>query len=235
VPAPSDNNDVASCVIEVADQKKDQESEPVTLNDVTPVVKPESPLQSIEIAGHLFQLGKDPETDRELQTLKLIVERESGHKQWEKQLINFSVLASLILMNLFMGSRSTKSIVGIANCSGGYWALWGGFLVICGLVTVWVVHRARQEQHLKKKYGNINLVKSDLIFDAKTITIIVCLGFFGGLLAGALGLGGGVIFNPVLLTLGLPPLVASASGLFLVTISKTATSIMYFVYGYLPI
>jgi uncharacterized membrane protein YfcA len=57
------------------------------------------------------------------------------------------------------------------------------------------------------------------------------LGFFGGLIAGALGLGGGVIFNPMLLMLGLPPLVSSASGLFLVTFSKVATSIIYLVNG----
>ena len=81
------------------------------------------------------------------------------------------------------------------------------------------------------QYGNINIVKSDLIFNRKNISVLVCLGFFGGLVAGALGLGGGVIFNPVLLTLGLPPLVSGASGLYLVTFSKVATSVVYIIYG----
>lgn len=63
---------------------------------------------------------------------------------------------------------------------------------------------------------------------------MISLGFIGGLLAGAFGLGGGSIFNPVLLTLGLPPLVAGASALYLVTFSKIVTSTVYFVYGFMP-
>jgi hypothetical protein len=61
------------------------------------------------------------------------------------------------------------------------------------------------DQQLKIKYGSINLVESDIIFNRKNISTLIVLGFMGGLLAGALGLGGGVIFNPVLLTMGLPP------------------------------
>jgi len=46
---------------------------------------------------------------------------------------------------------------------------------------------------------------TDIIFNTKEITKLLMLGFFGGFLAGAFGLGGGVIFNPILLTMGLPP------------------------------
>ena len=50
-----------------------------------------------------------------------------------------------------------------------------------------------------------------------------------------MGLGGGVIFNPIFLTLGLPPLVAAASGLYLVTFSKTASTVVNFIFGQLLI
>lgn len=63
----------------------------------------------------------------------------------------------------------------------------------------------RDEQALKTKYGKINIVESDIEFTNKNLIILTWLGFMGGILAGALGLGGGVIFNPVLLTMGLPP------------------------------
>jgi uncharacterized membrane protein YfcA len=55
----------------------------------------------------------------------------------------------------------------------------------------------------------------------------MCLGFFGGFLAGAFGLGGGVIFNPILLTLGMPPKVASASGAYLIFFSKISSCLIY--------
>jgi uncharacterized membrane protein YfcA len=72
-------------------------------------------------------------------------------------------------------------------------------------MVILAVRMLRNEQTLKKKYGNVNLEESDIILTNKNITILISLGFMGGMLAGALGLGGGVIFNPVLLAMGMPP------------------------------
>ena len=58
---------------------------------------------------------------------------------------------------------------------------------------------------MKEKYGNINLVESDIRFTGKPLAQTLTLGFVGGWVAGALGLGGGAIFNPALLTMGVPP------------------------------
>jgi len=84
---------------------------------------------------------------------------------------------------------------------------------------------------LKKKYGNINLVDSDLIMNGSTIAKMWALGFGGGWIAGALGLGGGVIFNPMFLAMGVPPKVSSSTSLYLITFSKIATCTIYFIYG----
>ena len=42
------------------------------------------------------------------------------------------------------------------------------------------------------------------------------IGFFAGWAAGAIGLGGGSIYNPALLALGVNPKVAGATGMYLV-------------------
>lgn len=200
-------------------------------------VNPAEPagVSAIMIAGKKFLLGECPEQDKQLLQLKKIVEKESGHCQWEKQAINLALLGLLILMNLVLGSSSRKSIIGIQNCSPAYWGIYAGFLMICVLSTGLAIWLAKYEQSLKVKYGNVNIVKSDILLTPKAVTAVVCLGFFGGLISGALGLGGGVIFNPCLLTLGLPPLVSSASGLYLVTFSKIATTVVYLVFGQLDI
>jgi uncharacterized membrane protein YfcA len=64
---------------------------------------------------------------------------------------------------------------------------------------------------------------------------VLGLGFGGGWVAGALGLGGGVIFNPLLLSMGVPPKVSSATGVYLITFSKLATCLIYFLNGELQI
>ena len=88
---------------------------------------------------------------------------------------------------------------------------------------------------MKKKYGNIYLVDSDVVFEGWTLAKVLFLGLGGGFIAGALGLGGGVLFNPLLLTMGVPPMVSKATSLYLITFSKVITCIVYFIYGQLII
>jgi uncharacterized membrane protein YfcA len=82
-------------------------------------------------------------------------------------------------------------------------------------------------QYIKAKFGNINLVKSDIILKGRPLYIVSILGFVGGFVAGALGLGGGSIYNPVLLSLGVPPKTSSATGMYLVGYSTVAASFVY--------
>lgn len=57
----------------------------------------------------------------------------------------------------------------------------------------------------------------------------------GGWVAGALGLGGGSIFNPLLISMGVPPKVSSATGMYLVTFSKISACLIYYLSGELNI
>ena len=50
-------------------------------------------------------------------------------------------------------------------------------------------------------------------------------------MSGALGLGGGAIFNPVLLSMGIPPAVSSSTGMYLVMFTTFGSSITYTIQG----
>ena len=122
-----------------------------------------------------------------------------------------------------------KSVVGIEKCDKAYWLIQIVFVVICVCCTVVAVKLAIRDQNLKIKYGGINLSQSDIRYaDKKRLTLLLVLGFAGGWVAGALGLGGGSIYNPALLAMGIPPKVSSATGLYLVTFSKIASVLIYF-------
>ena len=54
-------------------------------------------------------------------------------------------------------------------------------------------------------------------------------------MAGALGLGGGVIFNPYLIGMGVPPKVSSATGMYLIMYSKIAAVTVYMLAGKLDL
>uniref|UniRef100_A0A7S3CME8 Sulfite exporter TauE/SafE family protein n=1 Tax=Strombidium rassoulzadegani TaxID=1082188 RepID=A0A7S3CME8_9SPIT len=121
--------------------------------------------------------------------------------------------------------------MGFDKCSVGDWTTVSLFCVFCGFITYFAAKNVGEEQKLKRKYGNINLVDSDLIFEGKTLFTVLWLAFLGGWVAGALGLGGGSIYNPLLLTMGVPPKVSSSTGMYLVTFSKISACLIYFLSG----
>lgn len=161
------------------------------------------------------------EEDAELEELRTICYRERHHGQWKKQGINLFCLAVLTTAQLLRNTVFNK-------CSVGDWLVTAALFVIMLLVVIYSVMNIQNDQRLKIKYGHINLVDSDLRFSGKDLRTVLGLGFGGGWVAGALGLGGGVIFNPLLIALGVPPKVSSATGMYLITFSKIATCIIYF-------
>lgn len=113
------------------------------------------------------------------------------------------------------------------KCEAPDWITIFIFLILMGFAVYISVKNIAAEQALKKKYDNIHIVPSDLSFEGPNLKAILTLGFFGGFVAGALGLGGGTIFNPYLIGMGVPPKVSSSTGMYLVMFSTTAASVVY--------
>jgi uncharacterized membrane protein YfcA len=57
----------------------------------------------------------------------------------------------------------------------------------------------------------------------------------GGGLASAVGLGGGIVFNPVLIGLGVPPQVAASTGMYMIMFSSFLNSLTFYLFGSLPV
>lgn len=121
-------------------------------------------------------------------------------------------------MNLSLGSSSFESIDGIKLCSFTYWFIQGLFILLCVVVTYFSIGMNKREQDLRKKY-NVNYLIEEVVFEGKNLTVLLLIGFGGGFAAGAFGLGGGSIYNPALLALGVQPRVAAATGMYLVMYS----------------
>jgi uncharacterized membrane protein YfcA len=99
--------------------------------------------------------------------------------------------------------------------------------VLCAIGTVISVRMINYEQKFKIKY-NKGICKSDLKFSPDIVKKLVLASFAGGWISGALGLGGGAIFNPLLLSMGIPPSVSSSTGMYLVMFTTMGSSITYF-------
>ena len=144
------------------------------------------------------------------------------------------MLGVVILVNVLQPTESEKSPIGIKMCSVTYWTLEILFLVACGVATWLSVRINSKEQKLKIKYG-VNFEEGDVIFEGRALTVIISIGFVGGLVAGALGLGGGSIYNPALLTLGVHPKVSGATGMFLVLYSTVNSCLINYLNDFLDL
>jgi len=87
---------------------------------------------------------------------------------------------------------------------------------------------------LKIKYGS-GLGSSDVKLEGAQFVKLMAFSFVGGWVSGALGLGGGSIFNPLLLSMGVPPKVASATGMYMIIFSTGASTLTYMLNDLLPV
>lgn len=88
---------------------------------------------------------------------------------------------------------------------------------------------------MKIKYGINYLEEGDVNLEGRTLIQLLAIGFIGGLVAGALGLGGGSIYNPALLSLGVHPKTAGATGILLVCFSTLNTCLINWLNGFLNV
>ena len=72
---------------------------------------------------------------------------------------------------------------------------------------------------------------SDLQWHGPVTLQLVALGLVGGVLSGWLGLGGGAIFNPIMLNLGIAPQVSSSTGMFMVLFTTFSSFLQFFIAG----
>jgi len=174
----------------------------------------------------------DDASEEEKKTLKALLDAENSHsKQWPKHLMALGVVVSNLIVTLLRGSKNTK-IIPIERCGFIDWSLFAMFVLLMFVASYFGVMINKKEQALKKKL-NRGLIPSDIRFEGRPLRLLLIFAFAGGWVGGALGLGGGSIFNPLMIALGVPPSVSTSTGMYMIIYSSAATTIIFLVYGQL--
>ena len=83
---------------------------------------------------------------------------------------------------------------------------------------------------IKRQQGA--LCASDIdVLDRKTLAYILAMSFVGSFLGNALGLGGGFIYNPVQIGLGVAPSVAASTSMYMIMFSAAASTCLLLIFG----
>jgi len=71
----------------------------------------------------------------------------------------------------------------------------------------------------------------DIKWNSKIFILYPIYAFVSGTMAGLLGIGGGLVLGPLLLELGIHPVVSAATSNFLVLFTSSSTSIQFMIEG----
>ena len=193
---------------------EDQEKE-IEMEEASPLIDPEQALER----------NDTPEAE-ELRAL-LEKEKETPVDKFMFLVVMFVVVIALNLLK--GGGASYASPLGIVCGSSGYWII--SFINIAWLFGLSLYAR----QHLiaawkdKKRLG-YKYLPGDVEWNERNTIVYPLLCVFAGMCAGLFGVGGGIVKGPLMLEMGVHPMVAAATSAVMIlftTMSATTTFIAF--------
>lgn len=111
--------------------------------------------------------------------------------------------------------------------------------MMTGLTLVWIIvisfwMRAVliEKWKLKARVG-YKYIEGDVEWNERNTIVYPCICFFAGFFAGMFGVGGGIVKGPLMLQMGVHPLVAAATVAVMIMFTSVAATAMYISFGVL--
>lgn len=146
----------------------------------------------------------------------------------------FILVLQILLLGdqLLEGNLNLSSWIGVVRCSSTYWFIFGGYIVVSIIMLLIGYKMAKTHFNLRRKLPvKYSGLKLDYLNDH--IYSIIFNAFLTGLMSPTVGIGGGMILNPILANLGLEPKEASSTSNFLIISNSIASTILFLCSGQL--
>ena len=150
--------------------------------------------------------------------------------------IKFMLMLEVVVIidQIIEGNSKVPSLIGITKCSSIYWLV---FIIYC-CVSLFFIKMAFDNikaRYAYKKSTDPNTNDDKLKYLEENTVRIVLLTVFAGIVSSMVGIGGGMITNPILLGMGLDPKATSSTSTFLIMTTALASSFIYLISGQLNI
>ncbi|CAN0127119.1 unnamed protein product [Pylaiella littoralis] len=185
-----------------------------------PGTAPVSPNESCEVM--------EAETADALQQLL----DEERHTSFVKVGIMTAVFVVLLCVNVLKGGGAFESPVGIGCGSFAFWATsvlsFFYLLAVSWRVRAYLVKRWRLKAELGYQY-----VEGDVEWTPLNTVRYPCICFFAGFFAGMFGVGGGIVKGPLMLEMGVHPMVSSSTSAVMILYTSFTATTSFVVFGLL--
>ncbi|CAM9639347.1 unnamed protein product [Phaeothamnion confervicola] len=157
---------------------------------------------------------------------------EERHAPLFKVGILTGVFVVVLAVNLLKGGGAFPSPFGIRCGSVAFWMA-TSFIFLWVVYVSWKVRDYLMARHVEKVRLGYRFAPGDVQWDATATIKYPCLCFFAGFFAGLFGVGGGIVKGPLMLEMGVHPLVASASSACMILYTSFTATTSFWVFGLL--
>ncbi|CAM6127273.1 unnamed protein product [Calypogeia fissa] len=136
-------------------------------------------------------------------------------------------------VQVLRGGENSLSILGIPSCGWAYWLLTVTQVPLALGLTAWTVIRLHAAHPSKEDPEAIQ--EDDFVLKPESCTLFAWIALVAGLLGGLLGIGGGMIINPMFLAVGMVPQVTAGTCASMVFFSSSMSVVQFWLMGRVPV
>eukprot|EP00703_Trepomonas_sp_PC1_P003837 JAP92769.1 Sulfite exporter TauE - SafE [Trepomonas sp. PC1] len=137
---------------------------------------------------------------------------------------------SLFVVGLILSLTFTILRGVVKKCSYQYW-LFVGLTFVFGIIITLITNHSLKRSILKNEKTVLTGSTSSKM--SEQLTKFTIIGFFIGVLAACMGIGGGIVQVPLMLSMGVPPYVTRLASSTMITFTAFASMVQYSVMGLL--
>lgn len=164
----------------------------------------------------------------------MIRKNEGNNFYWKKKCVVIGIFCSSMLIIFLRGGKGMKSIIGVKKCDTADWVLFTSYSILVFCFVLMGNRIVINEQKLKEE-TNWEYHKDEKIFDKKFIFKANILAFLVGAVSSIVGIGSGMIINPLLLSMDFLPQIVSFTGMYPTVINKFVASTVFLIAGQTPV
>jgi uncharacterized membrane protein YfcA len=125
---------------------------------------------------------------------------------------------------------SAQGMIRIKPCGVAYWLITLSQVPFAVAFTAYIIYAKRKKQVLhNQEDGKANPESTKM--DTLPTLLFPLAAFVTGALSGLFGIGGGLLLNPVLLQIGIPPQTAAATSSFMVLFCASMSMVQFILLG----
>lgn len=152
---------------------------------------------------------------------------------WKDVAVLLVVWFCFFLLHVFIGDKHGKGIIGIKPCGIAYWLISISQVPFAAAFTAYIIYAKRNKQGRQDDEDGKEAMPNSFVAKTETLPALALplAALVTGSLSGLFGIGGGLLLNPVLLQIGIPPQTAAATSSFMVLFCASMSMVQFILLG----